>query len=161
MNKGLLPALFDHARDLMVAGAFTAWSVNPMHNAGRMSHKNQISRKLGLLDRNLCGMLLPQDWKKCRVAKDHGLIYDVEWSASLWSRGYKFVRYLNICANHTYRRMGGQATLFDDPVARKAMENTLLKKRAVRFPTLLIWKMKKNAYMKTCLLYSPPSSRDS
>ena len=45
--------------------------------------------------------------------------------------------------------MGGQATLFDDPVARKAMENTLLHKLAVRFPTLLIWKMKKNASMKT------------
>ena len=104
MKRGLLPALFHHARDLMVAGAFTAWSVNPMHNASRMSHKNQISRTLGLLDGNFFGMLLlPQDWKKCRVAKDHGLIYDVEWSASLCSRGYKFVRYMNICANHTYR----------------------------------------------------------
>ena len=103
MKRGLLPALFHHARDLMVAGAFTAWPVNPMHNASRMSHKNQISRNLGLLDGNFFGMLLPQDWKKCRVAKDHGLIYDVEWSASLWARGYKFVRYMNISANHTYR----------------------------------------------------------
>ncbi len=59
------------------------------------------------------------------------------------------MRYMNICANHTYRRMGGQATLFDDPVACKAMENTLLKKVAVEFPTLLIWTMKKNASMKT------------
>jgi hypothetical protein len=148
MKKGLLLALVHHARDLMVAGAFTAWSVNPMHNAGRMSPKNLISRKLGLLDGNFSGMLLPQDWKQCRVRKDHGLIYDVEWSAALWSRGYKFVRYMNMCANHTYRRNGDQETLFQDPVARKAKENTLLKEVAAKFPKLLMFKRTRNASVK-------------
>jgi hypothetical protein len=55
MKKGCLLPLIHHARDLMIAGAFTAWSVNPMHNAGRMSSKNLISRKLGLLDGNFSG----------------------------------------------------------------------------------------------------------
>jgi hypothetical protein len=65
MSKGWMLPLIHHAHDLMIAGAFTAWSVNPMHNAGRMNSKNLISRKLGLLDGNFSGMLLPSDWKKC------------------------------------------------------------------------------------------------
>jgi hypothetical protein len=147
--KGRLLPLIHHAHDLMIAGTFTAWSVNPMHNAGRMSSENLISRKLGLLDGNFSGMLLPPSWNKCRVAKDHGLIYDVEWSASLWSRGYKFVRYMNMCAKHTYRRVGGQQCVARNPNARRTLENTLLKKVAAKFPKLLVWKIKNNASLKS------------
>ena len=149
MKKGWMLPLIHHAHDLMIAGAFTAWSVNPMHNAGRMSSENLISRKLGLLDGNFSGMLLPPSWNKCCVAKDHGLIYDVEWSASLWSRGYRFVRYMNMCANHRYRRIGGQQSVSKNPDARRALENTLLKQVAARFPKLLMWKVKNKASLKT------------
>jgi hypothetical protein len=144
MSKGWMLPLIHHAHDLMIAGAFTAWSVNPIHNAGRMNSKNLISRKLGLLDGNFSGMLLPSDWKKCCVTKDHGLIYDVEWSASLWSRGHRFVRYMNMCANHKYRRVGGQQSVTMNPDARRALENACLKKLAAKFPKLLVWKLKKH-----------------
>jgi hypothetical protein len=149
MIKGCLLPLIHHAHDLMIAGTFTAWSVNPMHNAGRMNSKNLISRKLGLLDGNFCGMLLPPNWNECCVAKDHGLIYDVEWSASLWSRGYRFVRYMNMCANHTYRRIGGQQSVTKNPNARRALEDAALKKAAAKFPKLLMWKVKNKASLKT------------
>ncbi len=149
MSKGWMLPLIHHAHDLMIAGAFTAWSVNPMHNAGRMNSKNLISRKLGLLDGNFSGMLLPSDWKKCCVTKDHGLIYDVEWSASLRSRGHRFVRYMNMCANHTYRRIGGQQSVFKNPVARRVMEDKLLQQLADRFPKLLNWRYKSKASLKT------------
>jgi len=139
MTKGLLPSLFHHGRDLLGACQCTAWSVNPMHNAGRMNDNALISRKLGLLDGNFSGMLLPADWRQCRVSKSHGLIYDVEWSASLWSRGHKFVRYMDLCSDHTYRRPGGQATLFAD-----AHEEV-----AARFPSLLLWCPKPQPTLKT------------
>jgi hypothetical protein len=149
MTKGCLLPLIHHARDLMIAGAFTAWSVNPMHNAGRMSSKNLISRKLGLLDGNFSGILLPPNWNRLRVEKGHGLIYDVEWSASLWSRGYRFVRYMNMCADHKYRRIGGQESVFTNPAVRRAKENTMLKRVSTRFPKLLTWKLKNSASLKT------------
>ena len=68
----------------MKATGCVARSLNPSHKPKRLESL-AISRKLGLLDGNLTGTLLPPDWRRLVVTKGHGLIYDVEWSASLWS----------------------------------------------------------------------------
>jgi hypothetical protein len=149
MTKGMLLALFHHGYDLLLAGEFTAWSVNPMHNVGRMSEDATISRKLGLLDGNMTGLLLPEDWRRCRVTKGHGLIYDVEWSVALWSRGHRFVRYMSLCADHTYRRVGGQASHFKNAANRKKVENSALKQITSKFPQLMLLKPSSYVSVKT------------
>ena len=148
MPAGMLPALFDHGRCMLAAGDFVAWSVNPSHNVFRMT-ANTISRKLGLLDGNLTGMILPSNWQELRVADGHGLIYDVEWSAKLWKHGYRFCRYMNVCADHTYRRPGGQATLFDNVQARRQLEDAALKRVANECPGLLSWKRNDRKSLKS------------
>ena len=139
MPVGTLQALFSHGRSMLAAGDFVAWSVNPCHNGLRMTD-NTVSRKLGLLDGNLTGMILPSDWMELRVADGHGLIYDVELSVKLWARGHRFCRYMNVCADHTYRRPGGQATLFDSALCRRQREDDVLQQVASEYPELLSWK---------------------
>jgi hypothetical protein len=146
--KGTVLALIEHGFQLLRATGCTAWSVNPSHNPWQLSVLS-ITRRLGLLDGNLMGMFLPPNWRKMQVASGHGLIYDVEWSASLWSNGHRFCRYQGVCCDHIYRRPGGQATLMKDATKRRQRETQAIKACAKKFPSLLKWCHKPKASLKT------------
>lgn len=145
---GSVAALIQHGYELLQATGCTAWSVNPSHRPQMLSPL-RISRRLGLLDGNLTGMLLPPDWRKMKVTKGHGLIYDVEWSAALWHYGHRFCRYQGVCCEHTYRQPGGQATLLPDPMRRRRIETNAIKMCAKKYPDELRWVRKPRASLKT------------
>ena len=146
--KGTVMALINHGFQLLRATGCTAWSVNPSHNPWQLSVFG-ITRRLGLLDGNLTGLFLPPNWRKMTVASGHGLIYDVEWSASLWAHGHRFCRYQGVCCEHTYRRPGGQATLIKDANKRRRQETQAIKACARKFPSLVKWVHKPKASLKT------------
>jgi hypothetical protein len=146
--KGTVLALIKHGFHLLRATGCTAWSVNPSHNPWQLSVLS-ITRRLGLLDGNLTGMFLPPNWRKMTVTTGHGLIYDVEWSASLWANGHRFCRYQGVCCEHTYRRPGGQATLMNDAAKRRQRETLAIKACGKKFPRLLKWSHKPKASLKT------------
>ena len=146
--QGTVMALIKHGFEMLKATGSTAWSVNPSHNPFQLS-VNTITRKLGLLDGNLTGMFLPPNWRKMQVTSGHGLIYDVEWSASLWSHGHTFIRYQGVCCEHTYRRPGGQATLMNDVSKRRDRETQAIKACAKKYPTLVKWRSKPKASVRT------------
>jgi hypothetical protein len=146
--KGSLPCIFEHGYQLMQATGCVAWSVNPSHNPKHLEHF-AISRKLGLLDGNLTGMMLPNDWKRMKVTKGHGLIYDVEWSAALWNNGYRFFRYRGLCCEHRYRQEGGQATLMKDALYRRKVENEAIRKVSEKYPECLAPMHKPRASLRT------------
>ena len=58
---GGLHAIIQHGYQMLMAGKFTVWGVSPSHSPNRL-RPDVISRRLGLVDGNLCGMLLPPDW---------------------------------------------------------------------------------------------------
>lgn len=147
-SPGCLKALIMHGYSLMIAGGFTAWSVNPIHNAPRMPH-NTISRKLGLLDGNLCGCILPEKWKTLQVDTGMGLVYDVAWSLQLWAAGHRFFRYGGFCMDHRYRTAGGQATLFRTPESRRSLENQCLEELARKWPALVSFTKDSSKSLKT------------
>ncbi len=134
--KGTLTALIKHGADLLRASGCIAWSVNPSHRADNLSPL-MITRRLGMLDGNLTGIFLPSGWRELKVTKGHGVIYDVEFSAVLWSHGYRFVRYQGLCCAHTYRLRGGQATLMPNALKRRRLENEALKVAARKYPDQL------------------------
>jgi len=146
--KGSLPCIFEHGYQLMQATGCVAWSVNPSHNPKHLELWS-ISRKLGLLDGNLTGMMLPKDWKHMKVTKGHGLIYDVEWSAALWSKGYRFFRYRGLCCEHRYRQEGGQATLMTNAEYRRKVENEAIRKVSEKYPECLAPMHKPKASLRT------------
>jgi hypothetical protein len=131
--QGSLVAIWHHAHDLMLAADAQAWSFSASHRADFMVER-KISRRLGFLDGNCMGMLVPEDWKKFRVQQGHGMIYHVELSAAMWHNGYRFVRYCGLCVDHPYRRPGGQASVFTNAVKRRALENAAVKKVAKMYP---------------------------
>lgn len=145
--QGCVASLIEHGYHLLKATGCSAWSLNPSHRPQQLSVAT-ITRKLGLLDGNLTGMLLPSDWRKMVVAKGRGLVYDVEWSASLWSHGHRFCRYQGLCCEHVYRQPGGQATLISDVTRRRAKETEAIKECAKKYPTLLEWVRKPKASLK-------------
>ena len=146
--KGTLLALVKHGFHLLRATGCTAWSVNPSHNPWQLSVSG-ITRRLGLLDGNLTGMFLPPNWRRMQVTHGHGLIYDVEWSASLWAHGHRFCRYQGVCCDHSYRQPGGQATLMKDVAKRRRVETQAIKACAKKFPDLIKWIHKPTASLKT------------
>jgi len=145
--KGTLLALVKHGFHLLRATGCTAWSVNPSHNPWQLS-VSSITRRLGLLDGNLMGMFLPPNWRRMQVTHGHGLIYDVEWSASLWAYGHRFCRYQGVCCEHRYRQPGGQATLMSDVVKRRRVETQAIKACAKKFPHLIKWMHKPKASLR-------------
>jgi hypothetical protein len=146
--QGTVLALIKHGFELLRATGSTAWSVNPSHNPWQLS-VSTITRRLGLLDGNLMGMFLPPNWKQMQVTSGHGLIYDVEWSAALWSQGHTFCRYQGVCCEHTYRRPGGQATLMNDVTKRRLRETQAIKACAKKYPSLVKWCSKPKASLRT------------
>jgi hypothetical protein len=149
---GMLSQFLSHGYDLLVAGKFTAWSLNPSHNPF-MLRSGVLSCRLGLLDGNLSGCILPERWENFAVSPGHGLIYDVEWSARLWDAGYRSVRYMGFCVRHSYRSKGGQCSLHPDASMRRLAENRAIKALVREFPKLVAFVDKPAASKKT-MLYS-------
>ena len=147
---GTLPALIAHGYDMMKKGGFVAWSVNPAKNV-MMLRDNVLSCRLGLLDGNLTGCLLPANWQSLQVRADHGLIYDVEWTVRLWASNRKFFRYAEICVQHPYRSHGGQRALYPNGLRRRVAENGALHRLAVAFPKLIEIISKPRCTLKTML----------
>ena len=144
---GTLPLLWEHAAEMLEATGHRAWSVNPSSRYSCL-RENMISRRLGLLNGNMMGILLPDDWRQWKVTAGHGLIYDVEFSAALWESGYMFFRYMGICCDHPYRGRGGQATLMRNAKARRKIENRALKAVAKKYPKCIKWYLKPRASLK-------------
>ena len=144
---GSLKWLWEHGAQVLTATGCRAWSVNPSHNAICLK-QNIISRRLGLLDGNMTGIFLQEDSKSFKVTPGHGLIYDVEFSAALWSQGYRFVRYMGLCCDHPYRGRGGQATLWKNPTKRQLAEDKAIKAAAKKFPTCLKWHAKPKSTLR-------------
>ena len=148
LPKRGLHAIICHGRALMAAGSFVAWGLSPSHSA-RCLKEDQLSRKLGLLDGNLSGCVLPCDWRDMTVHPARGLIYDVEWTANLWARGYRFVRFSGLCARHEYRRPGGQASLYQDVLERRQQENAAIRGLAAERSLEVRFTEKPTATLKT------------
>ena len=146
-RKGL-HALICHGRTLLAEGGLVAWGLCASHSA-RCMKEGQLSRKLGLLDGNLSGCLLPSDWREMTVHPARGLIHDVEWTANLWARGYRFVRFSGLCAKHEYRRPGGQASLYPSAAARRRAENDAIRGLAAERPLEVSFQKKPTASLKT------------
>lgn len=146
--KGTLKALIKHGADLLRASGCIAWSVNPSHRPANLSPL-MITRRLGMLDGNLTGMFIPGCWRELKVTKGHGLICDVEFSALLWHRGYRFLRYQGLCCAHTYRLQGGQATLMPQALKRRRCENEALKAAARKYPEQLEFFKKPTGSLRT------------
>ena len=142
---GALASLWHHGHDVIKAGGFAAWSTNASHSA-RTMRQDALSRKAGLLDGNMTGQLVTQDWKDMTV--DHGLIYDVEYAACLWTLGHGYVRYRMLCCKHPYRSRGGQAERYSDPAARRQTEDAAIKSVAAKYPDVLMFVSKPNASLK-------------
>ena len=137
---------------MLVSGKFSAWSLNPAHNA-YVLRPDKICRRLGLLDGNLCGCILPGAWEELLVKPEHGLVYDVEWSLRLWDAGHHFIRCCGFCVKHPYRCRGGQATLYPDVKKRRRIENRVIQDLSREFPTLISICQKPRASTKN-MLYS-------
>jgi hypothetical protein len=160
LANGLLLALCHHGYDLLKAGSYYCWSVGASHNPMYMADSG-ISRKLGLLDGNLSGMLLSNDFDEYQVEAGMGLIYDVALAANLWASGRRFCRYRSLCAQHTYRTPGGQATLFPNPQKRRHAENAQIRKLSKLRPGLVKFHGKPKGTLRTmqycfCELGSQP-----
>ena len=63
LPTGGLHALIQPGYQMLMGGKFTVWGVSPSHSPNRL-RPDVISRRLGLVDGNICGMLLPLDWNK-------------------------------------------------------------------------------------------------
>ena len=146
-SNGTLSALIHHGYKLMVAGQFTAWSVNPAKSALRLRSAS-LSCRLGLLDGNLTGCILPLDWEKISAPSDMGLIYDVAWTVKLWAAGHRICRYSGVCVKHQYRGKGGQASVYKDPSSRRRQENQSIRALAREHPTLVQFAATKTSSLK-------------
>jgi hypothetical protein len=156
---GTLKALISHGYDMLLAGPFAAWSLNSVHNP-YMLRPDVLSRRLGLLDGNLSGCILPGGWETFAVNPEHGLIYDVEWSVRLWATGFRFIRYMGLCVKHAYRAKGGQSTLHPDADSRRLAEHRAIKALSHEFPSLISFVNKTNASHKH-MLYVFQSGQES
>lgn len=145
LPKGSLLALWHHGYDLLQAGEFAAWSTNASHSPRTMRH-DFISRKAGLLDGNMTGQVVTQALKDMNI--EHGLIYDVEYAASLWDLGYRYLRYRGVCCKHPYRSAGGQSDKIPDPAVRRRAEDAAIKAVAKKYPEVVKFVRKTSASLK-------------
>ena len=144
---GGLHAIIQHGYQMLMAGKFAVWGVSPSHSPNRL-RPDVISRRLGLVDGNLCGMLLPSDWNLFSIASKYDLIYDVAWSTKLWDNGYRLVRYSGVCVKHPYRASGGQNSVIPSKTKRRRAENKAIKMLQCEHPSLIEFIKKPNASLK-------------
>ena len=143
LAAGVLKAVFAHAYALLLAGGFTAWSLNPSVNVEHMS-ESAISVKLGLLEGNITGYLLADDASEFFLKRDVGVVADLATSLQLWSTGKRFVRYRSLCVQHRYRGRGGYESVMTKE-ERRDSEDEHIRALVRKFPDLIRYCPKPNA----------------
>ena len=146
-NGGLVP-IISHARCLMEAGHFQAWSLGCCSAVRNMS-ANEVSRKCGLLNGNMFGLLRSDDGLEKAVPAGMGLIYDSALSCALWSLQKYYFRYRGLCVKHKYKQTGGYASIENAPGCRRQQENLLLLRLQKQYPKLVHFREKPKASYNT------------
>ncbi len=129
-----LLSIISHGFDLLQTYEFVAWSSVANHNAMRMDPV-KVSRRLGLLDGNFMGMLVPNNFQ--RIASLPDQIFYVALTTSLWNDGHRICRYMMLSCEHRYRLPGGQASNYPDPTSRRKAEDTAILNLAQELPDLV------------------------
>ena len=148
LPSGTLPALFSHAWDLMTAGCFTAWGLNAPKNTMNMNCRT-ISRKLGLLEGNLYGLMVQSSTSADLIPGiEVQEIFDVALTLALWTKGERFFRYRGLSTRTTYKAPGGFLTTLT-ACARRLKENEQIRLLSCAHGTLLRFKTKPTSSLKT------------
>ncbi len=132
--SGELINVLSHGHDMLLSNGFFAWSSVANHNAMRMDHVH-VSRRLGLLDGNFMGMIVPTNFRRFASLPDQ--IYFVALTAHLWNDGHRICRYMMLSCDHTYRLAGGQASNYPTPGSRRNSENKAIRHLAEELPDLV------------------------
>lgn len=146
-NGGLVP-IFGHARNLMEAGNFQAWSLGCCCALRNMS-QNSVSRKCGLINGNMFGLLRADDDLEKAVPTGMGLIYDSALSCALWSLEKYYFRYRGLCLKHKFKEAGGYASVERNANSRRDREDRLLRRLQRRYPKLVHFRRKPRASNST------------
>ena len=135
LAAGLLKAVFAHAYALLLAGGFSAWSLNPSRNVDHMAD-DVISVKLGLVEGNLTGYFLADDAPDYHIGNGMGVVTDLVMTLQMWSSGKRFVRYRSLCVQHRYRGSGGWASVMTKEQRRNA-EDEKIRSLERKYPNLV------------------------
>ena len=147
LPNGTLPALFSHAWDLMTAGYFTAWGLNASKNTMNMNCR-AISRKLGLLEGNLYGMIVKSSSAALIPSIEVQEIYDVALTVALWASGERFFRYRGLSTKTAYKAPGGFLTTMTAR-DRRSKENKQIRLLSRDHASLLSFRTKPSSSLKT------------
>ena len=109
---------------------------------------NAISRKLGLLDGNLWGLVKTPGFENVVKDPDDQVIYDVAMTANLWASGRRFFRYRGLCTSTVYRSSGGLQSRMSMEQRRTA-EDRRIRILAGKHETLVQFKAKPSASWST------------
>ena len=134
LRDGELLLVIQHGARLLRDNGFTAWSSCAVHKAQWMSH-NRLTRRLGLLDGNFLGIMVPQGFETLRGMPDQ--MFFVGLSCWLWKENHSFVRYSMLSCDHPYRLPGGQATRFPTEAGRRQQENQTIRRLSLSYPGLI------------------------
>jgi hypothetical protein len=144
--SGELINVLSHGHDMLLSNGFFAWSSVANHNAMRMDHVH-VSRRLGLLDGNFMGMIVPNNFRRFASLPDQ--IYFVALTAHLWNDGHRICRYMMLSCDHTYRLAGGQASNYPTPGSRRNAENKAIRHLAEELPDLVKFAPSSEASLRT------------
>ena len=147
LPNGSLEALFTHAWDLMMAGDFSTWGLNASKNVLHMDAQ-AISRKLGLVEGNLWGVVAGPYLATLVADSDVSVIYDVAFTTELWATGRRFFRYRGLCSVSPYKLPGGLLTSMSKE-GRRFEEDVQIQKLSAKHPSLVWFKKKENATLST------------
>jgi hypothetical protein len=144
--SGELIKVLSHGHDVLQSHGFVAWSSVANHNAIRMDPVN-VSRRLGLLDGNFMGMIVPHNFRRFASLPDQ--IYYVALTAQLWNEGHRICRYMMLSCEHRYRLPGGQASNYTDPASRRRAEDRAIMNLAKELPDLVKFAPSPQASVRT------------
>jgi hypothetical protein len=144
--SGELIKVLSHGHDVLQSHGFVAWSSVANHNAIRMDPVN-VSRRLGLLDGNFMGMIVPHNFRRFASLPDQ--IYYVALTAHLWNAGHRICRYMMLSCEHRYRLPGGQASNYPDPANGRKAEDTAIINLAQEHPDLVKFAPSPKASVRT------------
>ena len=151
LPNGSFDALVTHAEHLLRASACVAWSLNASRNVLSMT-TDSVSRKLGLLNGNMWGMVADASFLDLMHDSRNGVICDVAWSVELWAKGYRFLRYRSLATQTVYRLPGGLQTT-QSAQERRERENVQIRLLARKHTGLIHFREKPAASLGT-MLYS-------
>ena len=151
LPNGSFDAVVKHAEELMKASHCCAWSLSASRHALSMT-TNSVSRKLGLLEGNMWGMLADASFVNMVKDPEAGVVWDVAWSLELWAKGYRFFRYRCLATNTVYRLPGGLQTT-QNAQERRERNNAQIRRLAEKHSGLIHFKEKPRASLNT-MFYS-------